>query len=298
VKVLQITSESSGALSVELMLKSDGLNVYSTDLGEEGVDLAKVYDYDCLLLDLNLPDMTGFDVLRTLRSSKVMTPVIVVTGNASIEAKVKAFAGGADDYLTKPFHRDELVSRIHAVTRRSKGHAEPVITIGPIQVDLQRKEVRIDGKPVHFTGKEYQLVEALALRKGMTLSKESLMNHVYGRLDEPEIKIVDVFICKIRHKLGVHAVHVETVWGRGYRFSESPAPKDKTRVQAPTSRIAEIVTARLKMGHADFRDLRNLNPAWNSEVLRQTLYRMCASGSVVNIGQPRRAVYRLAGASA
>ncbi|MEO0400562.1 MAG: response regulator transcription factor [Pseudomonadota bacterium] len=218
-RVLLIEDDGATAQSIELMLKSDGFNVYTTDLGEEGVDLGKVYDYDIILLDLNLPDMTGFDVLKSLRVSKVNTPILILTGQGDIETKVRGLGFGADDYMTKPFHKDELVARIHAIVRRSKGHSQSVITTGTLMVNLDAKTVEVGGQRVHLTGKEYQMLELLSLRKGTTLTKEMFLNHLYGGMDEPELKIIDVFICKLRKKLaaatsGEH--YIETVWGRGY----------------------------------------------------------------------------------
>jgi two-component system cell cycle response regulator CtrA len=223
-RILLVEDDSATAQSIELMLKSEGFNVYTTDLGEEGVDLAKIYDYDLILLDLNLPDMSGLDVLRTIRVGKIDTPIMILTGSAEIDTKVKCFAGGADDYMTKPFHKDELVCRIRAVVRRSKGHAQSIITTGKISVNLDSKTVEVDGVRVHLTGKEYQMLELLSLRKGTTLTKEMFLNHLYGGMDEPELKIIDVFICKLRKKLssyndGKH--HIETVWGRGYTMRDS-----------------------------------------------------------------------------
>jgi two-component system cell cycle response regulator CtrA len=218
-RVLLIEDDSATAQSIELMLKSEGFNVYTTDLGEEGVDLGKIYDYDLILLDLNLPDMSGMDVLRTLRVAKINTPIMILSGSSEIDTKVKTFGSGADDYMTKPFHKDELVARIHAVVRRSKGHAQSVIKTGDITVNLDAKTVEVNTQRVHLTGKEYQMLELLSLRKGTTLTKEMFLNHLYGGMDEPELKIIDVFICKLRKKLaaatsGQH--HIETVWGRGY----------------------------------------------------------------------------------
>jgi two-component system cell cycle response regulator CtrA len=218
-RVLLIEDDGATAQSIELMLKSDGFNVYTTDLGEEGVDLGKVYDYDIILLDLNLPDMTGFDVLKSLRVAKVNTPILILTGQGDIETKVRGLGFGADDYMTKPFHKDELVARIHAIVRRSKGHSQSVITTGNLMVNLDAKTVEVGGQRVHLTGKEYQMLELLSLRKGTTLTKEMFLNHLYGGMDEPELKIIDVFICKLRKKLaaatsGDH--YIETVWGRGY----------------------------------------------------------------------------------
>ena len=143
-RVLLIEDDSATAQSIELMLKSESFNVYTTDLGEEGVDLGKLYDYDIILLDLNLPDMSGYEVLRTLRVSKVKTPILILSGLAGIEDKVKGLGFGADDYMTKPFHKDELVARIHAIVRRSKGHAQSVIQTGDLVVNLDTKTVEVE----------------------------------------------------------------------------------------------------------------------------------------------------------
>ncbi len=218
-RVLLIEDDPQISKSIELMLGAEGLNVYATDLGEEGLDLGKLYDYDIILLDLNLPDMSGFDVLRKLRAAKVDTPILILTGIGGIESKVKGLGFGADDYLTKPFHRDELLARIHAIVRRSKGHSQSQIITGRMIVNLDAKTVEVDGKPVHLTGKEYGMLELLSLRKGTTLTKEMFLNHLYGGMDEPELKIIDVFICKLRKKLTSATGgenYIETVWGRGY----------------------------------------------------------------------------------
>ena len=218
-RVLLVEDDSAVARSIELMLRSEGFNVYTTDLGEEGVDLGKLYDYDVIVLDLQLPDMSGFEVLRNLRTAKVRTPVLILSGNAIVEAKVKALGYGADDYMTKPFHKDELVARIQAVVRRSKGHSQSIITTGQLTLNLDEKTVEANGTRLHLTGKEYQMLELLCLRKGTTLTKEMFLNHLYGGMEEPELKIIDVFICKLRKKIadvcsGQH--YIETVWGRGY----------------------------------------------------------------------------------
>jgi two-component system, cell cycle response regulator CtrA len=226
-RVLLIEDDSATAQSIELMLKSEGFNIYTTDLGEEGVDLGKIYDYDLILLDLNLPDMSGLDVLRQLRVAKINTPIMILSGSTEIDTKVKTFGGGADDYLTKPFHKDELIARIHAVVRRSKGHAQSVISTGDILVNLDAKTVEVNGSRVHLTGKEYQMLELLSLRKGTTLTKEMFLNHLYGGMDEPELKIIDVFICKLRKKLSAATGgqnHIETVWGRGYVLRDPNEP--------------------------------------------------------------------------
>jgi two-component system cell cycle response regulator CtrA len=218
-RVLLVEDDPTTSRSIELMLTHANLNVYCTDMGEEGIDLAKLYDYDLILLDLGLPDMGGLEVLRQLRLARVETPILILTGADDTESKLKSFGFGADDYLTKPFHREELVARIHAIIRRSKGHAQSVIRIGEIEVNLDAKTVTANGRPVHLTGKEYQMLELLTLRKGTTLTKEMFLNHLYGGMDEPELKIIDVFICKLRKKLAQATggeSYIETVWGRGY----------------------------------------------------------------------------------
>lgn len=215
--------------SIESVLTHANLNVYRTDLGKEGVDRAKFYDYyDLVLLDLKLPDMSGHEVLHQLRLAKIETPVLILTEEDKVESKVKAFGNGADDYLTKPFHREELIARIHAIIRRSRGHSQSLIRTGKIVVNLDTKTVSVGGSTVHLTGKEYQMLELLSLRKGTTLTKEMFLNHLYGGMDEPELPIIDVFICKLRQKLTQATEgenYIETVWGRGYVL-RNPDPEE------------------------------------------------------------------------
>ena len=235
-RILLVEDDPTTAKSIEMMLTHANLNVYVTDMGEEGIDLAKLYDYDLILLDLNLPDMDGHEVLRQLRLAKVETPILILSGADDPENKIKGFGSGADDYLTKPFHRDELVARIHAIIRRSKGHAQSVINTGKICVNLDAKTVDVGGKAVHLTGKEYQMLELLSLRKGTTLTKDMFLNHLYGGMDEPELKIIDVFICKLRKKLSIATDgdnYIETVWGRGYVLRD-PDPAELAAPVAAT----------------------------------------------------------------
>ena len=229
-RVLLIEDDSATAQSIELMLKSESFNVFTTDLGEEGTDLGKLYDYEIILLDLNLPDMSGFEVLRTLRVAKIKTPILILSGFGGLEDKVKGLGYGADDYLTKPFHKDELVARIHAIVRRSQGHAQSVVQTGGLIVNLTQKTVEIDAVRVNLTAREYQILELLSLRKGTTITKEMFLNQLYGGMDEPEIKIIDVFICKLRRKLADASGgknYIETVWGRGYVLREPDPVQEK-----------------------------------------------------------------------
>jgi two-component system cell cycle response regulator CtrA len=234
-RILLVEDDPTTSRSIELMLTHANLNVFCTDLGEDGIDLAKLYDYDLILLDLNLPDMSGHEVLRQLRLARIETPILILSGADDTESKIKGFGFGADDYLTKPFHREELVARIHAIIRRSKGHSQSVIRTGRVLVNLDAKTVEVDSKTVHLTGKEYQMLELLSLRKGTTLTKEMFLNHLYGGMDEPELKIIDVFIRKLRKKLAEAtggSNYIETVWGRGYVLREPGAAEMPTRLAA------------------------------------------------------------------
>eukprot|EP01026_Neomeris_dumetosa_P073627 TRINITY_DN75999_c0_g1_i3.p2 TRINITY_DN75999_c0_g1~~TRINITY_DN75999_c0_g1_i3.p2 ORF type:complete len:226 (+),score=21.25 TRINITY_DN75999_c0_g1_i3:417-1094(+) len=205
------------------MLKSAGYVVDTTDLGEDGLEIGKLYDYDLIILALMLPDMDGYEVLKRLRAAKVETPILILSGLSELDHKVKGLGFGADDYLTKPFDRRELIARIQAIVRRAKGHSESVITSGKLTINLDTRQVEVAGRPVHLTGKEYGILELLALRKGTTLTKEMFLNHLYNGIDEPELKIIDVFVCKLRKKLataGNGENYIETVWGRGYVMRE------------------------------------------------------------------------------
>jgi two-component system cell cycle response regulator CtrA len=218
-RVLLVEDDSNTAKSIELILKSEGFIVDTTDLGEDGLEIGKLYDYDIILLDLMLPDIDGYEVLRRLRAARVTTPILILSGLSELDNKLKGLGFGADDYLTKPFDKRELVARIHAIVRRSKGHSDSVIKTGKLSVNLDARTVEVDNQPLHLTGKEYGILELLSLRKGTTLTKEMFLNHLYGGMDEPELKIIDVFVCKLRKKLAAATGgdnYIETVWGRGY----------------------------------------------------------------------------------
>ena len=218
-RVLLVEDDAATAASIELMLKKESFIIDTTDLGEDGLEIGKLYDYDIIILDLMLPDIDGYEVLRRLRAARVRTPILILSGLGELDHKIKGLGFGADDFLTKPFDRRELIARIQAIVRRSKGHSESTIRTGKLVVNLDSRIVTVDDHPLHLTAKEYGILELLSLRKGTTLTKEMFLNHLYGGMDEPELKIIDVFICKLRKKLstatgGEH--YIETVWGRGY----------------------------------------------------------------------------------
>lgn len=234
-RVLLVEDDQNTKDSIELMLKSSGMVVDSTDLGEDGLEIGKLYEYDIIILDILLPDMDGFEVLRRLRDAKVRTPVLILSGLTESENKVKGLGSGADDYLTKPFDKGELLARIQAIIRRSAGHPQSIIETGKLSVNLDAQTVEVGGQPIHLTGKEYGILELLSLRKGTTLTKEMFLNHLYGGMDEPELKIIDVFICKLRKKLSIATGgenYIETVWGRGYALRDPDEAATPMRAEA------------------------------------------------------------------
>jgi two-component system, cell cycle response regulator CtrA len=217
-RVLLVEGDLTAARDLSAMLKGGGAVVDHCDTGAEALELARHYDYDIVLLELKLPDMEGHEVVRRLRAARIDTPVLVLSALSSPHAKVKAFGAGADDFLCKPFDKTELLARMQAVLRRSKGHSQPTLRVGEVVLNLNSREITVAGNPVHLTGKEYAIVELLVLRKGMVLTRGALLSHLYGGLDEPEAKIIDVFICKLRKKLAQAGAGqlVGNVWGQGY----------------------------------------------------------------------------------
>ena len=242
-RVLVAESDLPTARTLATLLGNGHAVVDRAETGEETLGLARHYDYDIVLLALNLPDVEGFDVVRRMRAGRIDTPVLILSCASCPKAKVKAFSLGADDLMTKPLDLAELVARIQAVVRRSKGYSEPTLRVGPLVLNLDTREVTVEGRPVHLTGKEYAILELLTLRKGMVLSKETFLDHLYGGMDEPEMKIIDVFVCKLRKKLA-HAGSrdlIGTIWGRGYVMRDA-APLESA-LSASASRPQQLTAA-------------------------------------------------------
>jgi len=238
-RVLLVEDDSATAASIEMMLRAENFIVDTTDLGEDGLEIGKLYDYDIIILDLMLPDIDGYEVLRRLRAARVRTPILILSGLSELDHKLKGLGFGADDFLTKPFDRRELIARIQAIVRRAKGHSESVIRTGKLLVNLDSRTVDVEGQPLRLTGKEYGILELLSLRKGTTLTKEMFLNHLYGGMDEPELKIIDVFVCKLRKKLSVATGgdnYIETVWGRGYVLRD-PVPGEMAEAAVSLAKV-------------------------------------------------------------
>ena len=234
-RILLIEDDTATARAIELMLKSEDYVCDCTDLGEDGLDIGKLYDYDLIILDLMLPDIDGLEVLRRMRTAKVQTPILILSGLSQSDDKVKALTGGADDYLTKPFDKNELVARIQAIVRRCNGHSDAIVRSGGLSINLDTQTVTLDGQHIYLTRREYSILELLARRKGNTVTKDMIMSHLYGGMDEPELKIIDVFVCKLRKKLSSASGenYIETVWGRGYLMPALESDEMRDRGATP-----------------------------------------------------------------
>jgi two-component system cell cycle response regulator CtrA len=243
-RVLLVEDDLTAARGISLVLKSGGAVVDHADTGEEALELVRHYDYDIMVLDLMLPDIEGYEVVRRMRAARIEVPVLILSGLSRPHAKVKGLAVGADDFITKPFDKGELVARMQAIVRRSKGFSQAVLRVGPLQLNLDSREVTAAGRPVHLTGKEYAILELLVLRKGMVLTKEAFLNHLYGGMDEPEMKIIDVFICKLRKKLAQAGAGnlIGTVWGRGYMIRDPGAERVPAFAAEPVTEPTKAAT--------------------------------------------------------
>ena len=239
-RVLLIEDDPETTESVRLSLAHAGIICENVTSGNEGIEHLKLYEYDAIVLDLMLPDISGYNVLSRLRASKITVPVLILSGLVDIEQKIKGLNHGADDYLTKPFYGQELVARINVIVRRSRGHAESIIRFDKVSVNLDTRAVEIDGQLVRLTNKEYAIFELLIMRKGSVLTKEMFLNHLYDGLNEPEVKIVDVFVCKLRKKLSKAAGstnYIETVWGRGYMLKDFELVGQPIALSEPTKSL-------------------------------------------------------------
>lgn len=221
--ILAIEDDPNTMRSIDVMLRADGHSVERADRGEDAIIFAKDYQFDIILLDLSLPDISGYTVLTRLRGASVRTPVIVLSGMTGRQDMIKALELGADDYMTKPFHKEELVARINAIVRRARGHADGRLRLANLTLDMAGNMAEVGGARVHLTTKEFSILELLMVRKGQVFSRDMLIERLYSGKAEPDPKIFDIFICNIRRKLAKASGgsnYIETVFGRGYRACE------------------------------------------------------------------------------
>jgi two-component system cell cycle response regulator CtrA len=235
-RALIVVADVITAASIKVALAAENLICDTTDLGEDGLEIGKLHDYDIILLDLTRRGIQGLEVLRWLHAAGLQTPILMVSDLAELDDKIKGLGFSADDFLTTPFDRHELVARVRAIARRSKAHSQSTIQTGKLLVSLDTRVVTVDDQPVRLTIKEYDILELLSLRKGTIVTKDMILNHLYRGMDEPEVKIIDVFVCKLRRKLaqatgGSH--YIENVWGRGYRLRDPASMSAEKLVVRP-----------------------------------------------------------------
>lgn len=229
-RVLIIEDNHSTAQTIELALTKEGIVCDRAELGEEGLEVSKLYDYDLIILDIMLPDMNGYDVLKSIRSSRKPVPVLILSGLGASEDKIKGLGFGADDFLSKPFNMGELIARVKAIIRRWQGHSDSIIEVADLRINMDSHTTSIKSEAIHLTAKEQALLEFMAMKKGHVVTKEQFLTHLYNGMDDPELKIVDVFVHKVRKKImqvsGEN--YIQTFWGRGYAL-KAPAdmPEDQ-----------------------------------------------------------------------
>ena len=218
VRVLLVENERANSALITALLRAEGMHVEATDIAEEALKLVRHYDLDLVMLSLTLPDMPGSTIISRMRATRCDAPILAFSKVVSTELRLKALAAGADDVVERTINQTELLARMHAIVRRTQGHSQPQIQIGAIILRLEQHEVVADSKVISLTSKEFAILQLLMIRKNTVLSKEAILTHLYGCIDDLEIKIIDVFVRKIRKKVtsAGFADIIGTVWGRGY----------------------------------------------------------------------------------
>ena len=215
--------EDDAGLRAQLVenLKEAGNVVDAAADGDEGVYFGREFEYDAAVVDLGLPKRDGIAVIKALRELGRSLPILILTARAHWQDKVVGLEAGADDYLTKPFHMEELRARLNALMRRAAGHASPVITVGAFALDTARKEARVGGATIELTAFEYRVLEYLVLNAARVVSKTELTDHLYEQDFDRDSNVIEVFIGRLRRKLDPEGKlnPIRTVRGQGYRFS-------------------------------------------------------------------------------
>ncbi len=217
-RLLQVQATSTESNALTEVFRSTGVVADRVGSAAEAFDFLQTYEYDIVVLDQNLPDMDGTEAIRRFRVQRFTTPVLLLTSSVCGQTNAIALRAGADDLLTKPYHPDELVARIEAIVRRRNGYTRSVLRVGPLEIDMASREVRVHEQPISVTRKEFAILELMALRKGRVITKQNFLDHLYSGLDGPETRVIDVFICNLRKKLanlGLGAL-IDTVRGHGY----------------------------------------------------------------------------------
>jgi two-component system, cell cycle response regulator CtrA len=213
-----------------------GIRAEHVSTGEEALEFLRLYEYDIVLLDLDLPDITGHELIRRMRAARMTVPVLAFADAVPAQVRAQALDVGADDFLSGPCDIDELLARIRAIVRRTLGHTNSSLCFGGVELNMNSRDVRVNGARLSLSRREYSVLELLFLKQGTILTKGTFLNHLYTGSDEPEMKTIDVIVCRLRKKLAAAGVPtlIDTVWGSGYILRDAPA----TQAIAPRSEPA------------------------------------------------------------
>ncbi len=224
-RLLIIEDEAALREQVCERLTAEGYTVDASGDGKEGLFLASEYPLDLAIIDLGLPGMPGLEIIRALRADGHTLPILILTARGKWEEKVTGLEAGADDYLVKPFHMEELLARIKALLRRAAGNGQEALHFGPITLDTGAQKVSVDGKPLELTAFEYRLLEYLARHRDKVIPKSELGDYLYPHDDDRDSNVIEVLIGRLRRKLDPdnQLKPIETLRGRGYRFTLEPA---------------------------------------------------------------------------
>jgi len=225
VRILVAEDDSRLLMQLDSLFQQQGFSIDLADDGEKALFQLKEVNYDLAVIDIGLPKLDGFDVIRQARSSDVSTPVLILTARDRWQEKVEGLDAGADDYLTKPFHNEELLARVKALIRRASGQASSTIEFGPVVLDMQAKEIRVNARALDLTAYEYKVMEYLMLHPQKVISKTELTEHIYDQDFDLDSNVIEVFVGRLRRKLDPEGTlkPIETLRGRGYRISREMA---------------------------------------------------------------------------
>lgn len=222
-RILIAEDDSRLLTQLDALLQQNGYSVDLADNGEHALFLITEYSYDLAIIDIGMPKLDGFDVIKKARQADVSCPVLILTARDRWQEKVEGLDAGADDYLTKPFHNEELLARAKALIRRASGQANPTIQLGPITLDTVREELALNGETLDLTAYEYKVMEYLMLNPQKVISKTELTEHIYDQDFDLDSNVIEVFVGRLRKKLDPHGElkPIETLRGRGYRVNRS-----------------------------------------------------------------------------
>jgi two-component system cell cycle response regulator CtrA len=222
VRLLLVQSHPAEAREATRVLGKTGAVVDHVRTVPDAIMYLQTYEYDTVVLDRALAGMDGCEAVRRFRAEGFKTPVLMLLDQTSGHSRAQALRSGADNLITKPIDQEELVARIEATVRRCNGHARSLLQVGPLEIDMTSREVRVDGQPISVTRKQYSILELMALRKGQVVNRKNFFDHLYTGLDGPETRVIEVYICQLRKKLSAWGIGslIDTVQGHGYMMRE------------------------------------------------------------------------------